>query len=638
MSPKGASLRPSCGVAAASFNRLRALAPTAVRPSLDQLPPAPRVAAGAAGNPFAPVPLAVASSASPFALLMLPIAPAAARAAAKALPPQRAPIDVLSTGILIAIILVAIGRTLIRRYRMRRELQAPPELLRVPVSEMAMFDTLREAGDRRKLEEAWRDLVARKRAEREKRIASTLAAQQRPIESLSDLPFSLRDLDASAAAGRPVAPSADSRSWTPVKAAAARINGQRSYLAPPAGAEVQAGAGSGPSPLGYANGGYANGGYAQSPAGVQGSYAPNAPPTSAVYAGYASASLGSAAAAVAPLTPLAAPPERRFPPPRSAYARPSQAQPATDAPPAEGAEGGGTDGAADAGGEAPAAPRLGPGPLAQRFAASRAGQSTRAGGGEAGMQPGSGGGLSAAGPLSEAASRLPQAEQPPTTRALELRTANLRAARLSQPAGAAGGAQWGSAPAQSSQPAVAPPPPRTPAQPAQTVAGAAAAEARLAWGGAGEGTSAGWARAEGADGGEGGARTVAAALGRAAGALVKLPVVVVVAFVRALVEPLPAAPAQPERASAPAALSWYSAAQARAGGASPPLDGQPLPAPPPLSPRPATAPVAAPPVTAAEPFEPTATPASAAWQILSAKAAQIDRMVERGGGTPPPRA
>lgn len=281
----------SCGPGAAALNRLCALPHVSARRAFDAIDQTtPLYSAGAA----------------PTALLLLPIAPAFARAAANAAAPTRSPIDVLSSGVLLALIVVAAVRSLLRRSRIRGELNAHLELLKVPISELARFDALREAGDQRKLDEAWRDLVARKRADREQRISASV--------SVSDTSFdSLRSLDRLGDA------VVERDRWTTdVKRAAAEINAQQSYLRSP---QADAGADYQPAVRAYAR---------------QGGYAPLVP---------------------------SAPSDRRFPPPRATYKRPTANNEAETA---------GASAAA-----APEPPRFQPGVLAQRIArASESGRVT----------------------------------------------------------------------------------------------------------------------------------------------------------------------------------------------------------------------------------------------------------------------
>ncbi|KAG8468171.1 hypothetical protein KFE25_013254 [Diacronema lutheri] len=580
----------SCGRVAASFNRLRALG----------CPPPARAGFGGTEDSAC----LGARQAPPLALLVLPIAPAAARAVAKVAPPSRAPVDVLSTGLLIVIVLVALVRTLVRRARVRRELQAPAELLRVPVSEMAMFDGLREKGDQQKLEEAWRDLVARKRAEREKRIAATLAQQSAPL--------SLRDLDPTAGNGRRLASAAeDARSWTAVKAAAAQINGQRSYLSPAAE----------PAPFGadsitaYPARDAAGGWAAPQP--------PTAPPAAPPDDGwwYGEARVGAVA--------QAEPADRRFPPPRSFYKRPpSPPEPLPPDTPLPASDDNGAA-AADARAADAQPARFAPGALAQRFAASRAGSasqttsaSDRPAAYAASPRAAGGAGVAGRGPL-----------------AAELRAASWRAAERAaearEPARAPSLPQVVQLPTRSQ---LAAPSPLSPVYPYLSAAAGGAI-----------------GRTDAERSSESGARTIAAAAGRAAGAVLKLPVVAIVAFVKALVEPLPPVVPSPDEpwardwsargaaaASAQAKGSVVAAAAAAAVAAPQPVQSAPpVPRylPPPTQPRAQPAAQLSPPAPAPTQAAgaPVAKP-SAAWDILAAKHAQIDQMIERGGGAAPPRA
>ncbi|KAJ1636752.1 hypothetical protein T492DRAFT_957180 [Pavlovales sp. CCMP2436] len=487
-----------------------------------------------------------------FALFLLPLAPAAAaRAAANALPVGRGPIDVLSTSVLLLVVVVAIARTLIRRSRVRRDdvllahtRDEDEELLRVPVSEMAMFDSLREEGDQRKLEDAWRELVARKRAEREKRIQTTLAQQDEGV-SLS----LLANLD-----GRRLNGEQEAASWTAVKAAAAEINGQRGYLGRPA--DVALGGGSRPG-LAY-----------DRPAGLSG-FAPTAPGARRLE-------------------------DRRFPPVLSVYTRP--AAPSVDIVP--------SDEESDV---PPVETRLGPGALAQRFASSAASASSRSGfaNGDAGSKTLRG--------VAERARSLGAGSRAADMRALSFR--NPEPAYKPEPVLAAPLAATLVSPAE----------PTGPTPPHEAFDYDLAAEA---------------ARPTRA-------RAYAAAVGGAAGSLLKLPVVAAMAFVKALVEPLPPQPRgqlQPQQAAQPSpssyaaeASSWYSAAQLSTRVESPPPVQLPQRPPVAAAPRAYAPPqaVAATPLGAASMAAGMAAQAApkpaSSWDILSAKHAQLEKQLAQRG-------
>ncbi|KAG8458968.1 hypothetical protein KFE25_004302 [Diacronema lutheri] len=316
-------------------------------------------------------------------------------------------------------------------------------------------------------------------------------------------PLSLRDLDPTAGNGRRLASAAaDARSWTAVKAAAAQINGQRSYLSPAAE----------PAPFGadsitaYPARDAAGGWAAPQP--------PTAPPAAPPDDGwwYGEARVGAVA--------QAEPADRRFPPPRSFYKRPPS--PPEPLPPDT------------------------PLPASDDNGAAAAGRAR---------------GRCAAGAL----------------RAGRARAALRRVARGER---VADHQRIG--------------PPAAYAASPRAAGGAAASQRAHHRGGGG---------------------------GRAAGAVLKLPVVAIVAFVKALVEPLPPVVPSPDE---PWARDWSArgaaAASAQAKGS--------------VVAAAAAAAVAAPQPAAGAPV---AKP-SAAWDILAAKHAQIDQMIERGGGAAPPRA
>lgn len=199
------ALRPTCGSVAASFNRLR------TNPSV-------RLGRGALDD--IPVPAKTRRVDVPafLSLLVIPAAPAAARAAVKSLPGTMAapsPANALASGLFAVLFVWVAVRAAIRRHKLRK-LEEPPELAGLRVSELAMFDKLHAEGDKDKVEEAWRELVARKKAEREKRLAAALAAAEAESKQLPDM----------------TAPLPVPRS-TAVKDAAAVVNGRRDYLHKP---------------------------------------------------------------------------------------------------------------------------------------------------------------------------------------------------------------------------------------------------------------------------------------------------------------------------------------------------------------------------------------------------------------------